>query len=115
MSAAKHFQKYLNRLFPICRSITGQGNRQTLNILNEIIPIDIKEVPSGKKVYDWVIPDEWNINNAWIKTADGTKIIDFKKNNLHVVSYSTPINKSIDWNELKPHLNTHDKMPNAIP
>ena len=72
----------MERLFPICRSITGKGNRETLHILNEIISINIEEVPSGKKVYDWTVPDEWNINNAWIKGANGKKIIDFNKSNL---------------------------------
>ena len=77
---SENFQIYLEKLFPICRSITGDGNRETLKILNGIIPINIEEIPSGTKVYDWVIPDEWNINNAWIKAADGKKVVDFKKN-----------------------------------
>jgi len=110
-----NFQKYLEKLFPICRSITGNGNRETLHILNEIISINIEEISSGTKVYDWVIPDEWNINNAWVMAADGKKIIDFKKNNLHVMNYSIPVNQELNWEELKPHLNTHKKIDNAIP
>ncbi len=72
----------MERLFPICRSLTGNGNKQTLNILKEYIPIEIKEVPSGTKVFDWEVPDEWNIKDAFIKTPDGKKVVDFKNNNL---------------------------------
>jgi len=115
MPTSENFQIYLEKLFPICRSITGKGNRETLHILNEIISINIEEVPSGRIVYDWVIPDEWNINNAWIKAADGKKMIDFKKNNLHVMNYSIPVNQKLNWEELKPHLNTHKELDNAIP
>jgi aminopeptidase-like protein len=106
---------YLQRLFPLCRSITGEGNRETLRILSEIVPIVQHEVPSGTQVYDWVVPDEWNIRDAWVATAEGRRIVDFKENNLHVVSYSTPINIEMPWAELKLHLHIHPELPHAIP
>mgnify|MGYP002343981927 CR=1 FL=1 len=107
--------KYLRKLFPIARSITGNGNRQTLKILQQIIPLEIIEYPSGLEVYDWVIPDEWNINDAWIKDSLGNKIIKFSDNNLHVVSYSTAVNMSIDYDELIKRLHFIKEKPNAIP
>ena len=107
--------RYLKKLFPINRSITGEGNRKTLKILREIIPLKIIEYSSGQKVYDWVIPKEWNIKDAWIKDSKGNKIIDFKKNNLHIVSYSIPIHKKIKFDELKKHLHYLKDLPDAIP
>ena len=80
----------MEKLFPICRSITGEGVRETLNIIKEVIPLKFHEVPSGTKVFDWVIPDEWNIKDAYIKDDYGNRILDFKSSNLHVVNYSIP-------------------------
>jgi aminopeptidase-like protein len=111
----KEIDFLLKRLFPITRSITGNGNRETLKILQEYIPLKIKEYPSGQQVYDWVIPKEWNINDAWIKDEKGKKLIDFKNSNLHVVSYSIPIHKKIKWEELKNHLFYLKDLPDAIP
>ena len=88
-------QKYLKTLFPIARSITGKNNRLTLNILNEITPIKIKSIPSGKKIYDWTVPPEWELRSAWIKDAKNNILIDYKNNNLHVVNYSQSVNKWI--------------------
>ena len=82
-------------LFPICRSITGNGLRKTLKILKNHIPLEIFEVPTKTKVFGWEIPREWNINDAYIKNSKGEKIVDFKKSNLHVLNYSIPINKKI--------------------
>jgi len=111
-------QKYLKlgkRLFPICRSITGDGVRTTLKILKEFIPkLKIYEVKSGTKVFDWEVPPEWNIKDAYVKDCNGNKIIDFKRNNLHLVSYSISINKKLTKKELFNHIHTH-KIPNAIP
>tara|TARA_Y100000590_G_scaffold181751_1_gene207096 strand:- start:320 stop:1621 length:1302 start_codon:yes stop_codon:yes gene_type:complete len=111
-------QKYLKlgkRLFPICRSITGNGVRTTLKILKEFIPkLKIYEVKSGTKVFDWEVPPEWNIKDAYVKDYNGNKIIDFQRNNLHLVSYSIPINKQLTKKELFNHIHTH-KIPNAIP
>ncbi len=105
----------MERLFPICRSLTGNGNRQTLNILKEYIPIEIKEVPSGTKVFDWEVPDEWNIKDAFIKTPDGKKVVDFKNNNLHLVGYSEPFEGKIKLDELKNHIYTLPDQPDLIP
>ncbi len=105
----------LKRLFPICRSITGNGVRQTLKIIQEHIPIKIHEVPTGTKVFDWTIPKEWNIKDAYVMDENGKKIIDFKKNNLHVVGYSVPIKKTVSLSELEEHLYSHPEQPEAIP
>jgi len=105
----------MERLFPICRSITGDGVRKTLNILSEYIPINIIEVPSGTKVFDWDIPDEWNISDAYVENSDGKKVIDFKDNNLHVVGYSEPFNGKINLEELQNHLYSLPDQPDLIP
>jgi len=111
----KDIDTLLNRLYPICRSITGNGNRETLKILQEHIPLKIIEYPTGQEVYDWTIPKEWNIKDAWIKNSKGEKIVDFKNSNLHIVSYSIPINKNMKWSELKEHLHYLEELPEAIP
>tara|TARA_B100001057_G_scaffold429276_1_gene455278 strand:+ start:313 stop:1614 length:1302 start_codon:yes stop_codon:yes gene_type:complete len=104
------------KLFPINRSITGEGVRSTLKILKNINHLlKIYEIRSGTKVFDWKIPLEWNVKDAWIKDAKDKKIIDFKKNNLHLMSYSIPVNKSVKFDELKKHLYFHNSRPNAIP
>ena len=102
-------------LFPICRSITGNGLRKTLKLLSKHISLEIHEVPTGTKVFDWTIPREWNINDAYIKNSKGEKIVDFKKSNLHVLNYSVPVNKKISLKELKSHLFTLPEHPDAIP
>jgi len=107
--------QYLRQLFPITRSITGNGNRKTLKILQEIAPLNIKEYKSGSPVYDWTIPNEWNIKDAWIKDVNGNKLIDFHVSNIHVVGYSEPFHAKKTFNELKDHLHTHPKLENAIP
>ena len=105
----------LKELFPLNRSLTGKGNRETLKILNEVIPLEIHEIPSGKKVYDWTIPKEWSVKKAYIKNVKGEKIIDYSKNNLHLVNYSISINKQLTFKELEPHLHTLKNQPKAIP
>ncbi|WP_321348354.1 DUF2172 domain-containing protein [uncultured Draconibacterium sp.] len=105
----------ISRLYPICRSITGNGVRKTLSIIKEIIPLNAVEVPSGTKVLNWEVPDEWNITDAWIKDPDGKKILDFKQLNLHVLNYSTPIDKEVDLNELKSHIYTLPEHENWVP
>jgi len=108
-------QKLFNELFPICRSITGNGVRKSLDILKKVTEFDVKEIPSGTQCYDWEIPNEWNIDDAYIEDNDGNKIIDFQKSNLHVVNYSIPINKWVSFEELKIHLHTLQNLPDAIP
>lgn len=104
-----------HRLFPICRSITGHGVRETLRIIREYAEFNLLEYPSGTKCYDWEIPKEWNIKDAYIKNSKGEKVIDFQKSNLHVVNYSLPIHKTISLAELKPHLHTLPQLPEAVP
>ncbi len=111
----KDIELYFDRLWPICRSITGNGLRESFRILSDIIPLKLTEVPSGTAVFDWVIPNEWNINDAYVITPEGKKICDFKINNLHVVNYSTPVNQEISYEELTKHLYTLERLPEAIP
>lgn len=112
---AAFLDQWMQRLFPIARSITGRGNRETLRLLQQIAPLEIHEVPSGTTAYDWIVPDEWNIADAWIADRTGRRLIDFRQSNLHVVSYSDPVRGLIDWNTLKPHLHVHPELPDAIP
>jgi aminopeptidase-like protein len=107
--------QYLKRLFSITRSITGHGNRETLGILQEIVPLNIKEYKSGEKVYDWTIPAEWHPKNAWIKDSDGNIIIDFNLCNIHLVGYSHSVKKRLSFAELKHHLHVHPTLAEAIP
>ena len=109
------FDDLLNTLFPICRSITGKGIRDSFEILNKYIPLNISSVPSGTEVFDWTIPDEWNIEDAYIKNSKGERVIDFKQSNLHVISYSEPTHKKMSLEELKPFLHTIPDLPDAIP
>ena len=105
----------LKELYPICRSITGNGIRETLNIIKELIPISIHSIESETKVFDWEVPMEWNIKDAYIKNSKGEKIIDFKKHNLHILNYSIPFEKIISFTELKSHIFTLEEYPNWIP
>ncbi len=105
----------ISELYPICRSITGNGFRETLKIIHKHIPLEIHEVPTGAKVFDWTIPKEWNIKDAYIKNSQGEKIVDFANSNLHVMNYSIPVHKKVSLPELKEHLFTIPESPDWIP
>ncbi len=108
-------ENYFDKLFPILRSVTGNGNRETLNIINEIVDLNITEVPSGTQCFDWTVPPEWNLKDAWIKNSKGEKIVDIKNSNLHILGYSTPFTGKLTLKELKEHLYSLPDMPDAIP
>tara|TARA_Y100001970_G_C14247277_1_gene869188 strand:- start:2769 stop:4076 length:1308 start_codon:yes stop_codon:yes gene_type:complete len=115
MDITSEFKFYLNKLFPMNRSLTGEQNRETLKIIKDIIPIKVHEYSSGSKVFDWVIPEEWNVVEAWVKNSKGEKVIDFNNSNLHLVSYSEPIQKKVSLEELQKKLHFLEQIPEAIP
>lgn len=105
----------VRELYPFCRSITGDGMRQTLARLKREIPLEIREVPSGTKVFDWTVPREWNIRDAYVKNSRGERVIDFQRHNLHVVSYSVPMLATMSLAQLRPHLHSLPDQPDLIP
>lgn len=111
----REMYQLMTELFPICRSITGNGVRETLNSIKKHIPVTVHEVPSGTQVFDWTVPKEWNIIDAHVKNSKGEKIIDFKENNLHILNYSLPVKKKVSLGELKEHLFTQPEYPGWIP
>ena len=106
---------FMAELYPICRSITGEGVRETLRMIQKRIPLEIHEVPSGTQVFDWTVPMEWSIADAYVKNLTGERVVDFKASNLHVMSYSTPVRKRMKLDELRPHLFTLPDYPERIP
>ena len=116
MSIKKFYNLGKNVLYPICRSITGSGQKKTLRIIkNEFPSLNIRKIRSGKKVYDWKVPFEWNIKNAYVIDKFGNKIIDFKKNNLHVMGYSSPVKRTFKKEDLLKKLYSLPNQPKAIP
>jgi aminopeptidase-like protein len=103
------------RIYPICRSITGNGVRKTLHLLGERIPMELHEVRSGSRVFDWEVPLEWNIDDASVTAPDGRRVIDFSRHNLHIVSYSEPVSQSLSLEELAPRLHSAPEHPKWIP
>jgi aminopeptidase-like protein len=108
-------EAYFDRLWPICRSITGKGLRESLQIISEVIPLQLTEIPTGTRIFDWEIPKEWNVTDAYIVTPEGKKICEFRKNNLHLVNYSIPVDGNFSFEELEKHLFSIPEMPDAIP
>jgi len=107
--------RMIEELYPICRSITGNGVRQTLHGIQQYIPVEVHEVPSGTQVFDWRVPLEWNIRDAYIAAQDGTRVVDFRRCNLHVMSYSVPIKSRMSLKDLQAHLHTLPDRPEWIP
>jgi aminopeptidase-like protein len=105
----------IRKLYPICRSITGDGFRESLRILQDRVDLTMYEVPSGTRVFDWTVPKEWNIRDAYVQNARGERVIDFQQSNLHVVNYSIPIKRTLPLRELKEHLHTLPDHPDWIP
>lgn len=108
-------RELMERLWPLPRSITGNAMRASLDILAEYMPLERTEVPTGTRCFDWAVPNEWNIKDAWVKNSHGTKLVDFSRSNLSVVSYSTPVHTWVTRDELLQHLHTDPQRPAAIP
>ena len=106
---------FVAELFPICRSITGDGIRETFHRIGKRIPLDVHEVPSGTRVFDWTVPKEWNIRQAYINDPSGRRVVDFRDHNLHVVGYSTPIQARMSLSQLKEHVHTLPERPKLVP
>ncbi len=114
-NVASELYGFVSELYPICRSITGEGVRDTLRRIQQRLPLEIREVPSGTQVFDWTVPREWNIRDAWIKNLKGERAVDFTASNLHVVNYSVPVRKRVTLSELREHLHTLPDHPRWIP
>ena len=107
--------QFARELYPICRSITGDGLRRTLALIQGRVPMQVFEVPTGTKVFDWIVPKEWNIRDAYVKAPNGKRVVDFLKCNLHVMNYSVPVHQTMPLSALKKHLHTIQEQPEWIP
>jgi aminopeptidase-like protein len=114
-SAGAEMVEFMEDMFPICRSITGAGLRESLRKVGEIIPLDITEVPSGTPAFDWIVPPEWNIRGGWLADPTGRRIADFEQSNLQVVNYSVPVRRRLSLEELRPHLHSLPDHPTWVP
>jgi aminopeptidase-like protein len=103
------------RLYPICRSKTGNGVRETMRIIDEFAGLEMHEVPSGSQAYDWTVPKEWNVTDAWVSDSRGRRVIDFRQSNLHLLGYSIPVHRKMSLAELRPHLHSLPDRPDWIP
>lgn len=115
LKIGEEMYRFIADLYPICRSITGEGVRRTLAAVQKKIPLEVHEVPSGTPVFDWTVPKEWNVRDAWIKDPRGRKVVDFRSHNLHLLNYSVPIHARLPLVDLKPHLFTLPEQPGLIP
>ncbi len=115
MTAGEEMMAFIAEAYPICRSLTGDGVRRTLGMIGERIPLKIREVPTDTPVFDWKVPKEWNIRDAWIKDSSGRKVVDFREHNLHVLGYSVPVHERLPLAELKKHLFSLPEKPDLIP
>ena len=106
---------FAQQAYPLCRSITGDGVRQTLQILDDILPLEVHEVPTGTQIFDWTVPKEWNLREAYIVGPDGRRMVDTRDHNLHVLNYSTPVRTRLSLEELRPRIFTNPDRPDAIP
>jgi aminopeptidase-like protein len=111
----RRMHAFVADLYPLCRSITGDGVRETLTRLGGHLPLARHEVPTGTPVFDWTVPNEWNIRDAWVKNAAGERVVDFGRSSLHVLNYSTPVRARMTLAELRPHLHTLPERPDWIP
>ncbi len=114
-AAGAEMHALARRLFPVCRSLTGAGNRETLDVLCETLPLGINEIPSGAPVLDWSVPPEWTVREAWIRDPAGRVVVDFRNHNLHLVGYSAPVRRKLPLAELQKHLHSLPAQPDLIP
>src|SRR5579871_3772855 len=113
--AGREMLDMMRELFPVPRSLTGSGVRETLAILGRDVPVEVFETPSGTQVFDWIIPREWEIRGGWIDAPDGRRILDFADSTLHVIGHSAPIDATVGLDELRAHVFTDPDRPGVIP
>ncbi len=114
-TTGRQLYSFAEQLYPICRSITGSGIRETLRLIQERIPLETFDVPTGTRVFDWAVPKEWNIRDAYIADAAGKRVVDFQQCNLHVVNYSVPVHVTMPLSALRSHLHTLPDHPDWVP